>query len=643
MKKIYYYLLTTLLVSIVTVSCEKFLKEERYTDVGYDYLTTKIGMESAVTGVYYTMRWNCNMENYFLLTEMGGDLGWDGNDGNNKPAFNEYTNAMNSANTIITQFWNNNYNGINRANSALLYLPQVKDMTDVLKAQRRAELLFLRAYYYFDLVQHFGAIPLVTKGNVSEILTDFKRDPVSDVYKQIISDLRAAYDVLPDVWQQTDRGRATKWAASHLLAEVYLTRISADANIRGGKTTDLDSAVFYAVNVINSGKFVLESNFSSIFDQNNQKLTKEIIWGVQYTKDVLFNERSSNGDKGGNQVHLYWVMEYQLKPGMIWDMVNEGPLKRIRPNPVLFMKLWDFKYDARIYKSFKWVYYSNNATSINKWAAKYYYINPLTNKEDLTDVIYTTPPALVGKPKFKLGDTAIYTIPKYYGGLPYYSTFKTQQPVLDNAQYRKMLIDIAKSPYTLIPMDKNDMKNFPTLSKHLDATRIDLNDRAGSREFYRMRLGETYLIAGEAYGRKGDWTNALYYINKIRTRAAYAEGEVKPSFVYQIYGGANNTTSTVNNMLITEADVHNPQFPSGAGFDPFIDWMLEERARELFGELSRWEDLVRTGTLYVRAKLYNPDAAPSIQEFHKLRPIPDTFIDRLLPKPERSEIQNPGY
>jgi len=641
MKKIYYYLLMTLLVSVATVSCDKFLEEERYTDVGYDYLKTKIGIESAINGVYYTMRWNCGMENYFVMVEMGGDMAWDGNDGANKPAFDNYSSAMNSANGIVSGFWTNSYSGINRANTALLFIPQVADMTDVLKAQRTAEMRFMRAYYYFDLVQHFGALPLVTKGNVSEILTDYQRAPVSDIYNQIITDLRAAYDVLPDVWQQTDRGRATKWAASHLLAKVYLTRISAETAIRGGKASDLDSAAYYAVQVINSTRFVLEPNFSSIFDQNNQKLTKEVIWDVQYTKDVLFNGRNASGSAGGNQVHQYWNMEYQTKPGMTWDMVNESPFKRVRPNPQMVTQLWDFKYDARVTKTFQWVYYSNWAASIPKWAANYKYLDPLTNKET-TEVIYTTPAPLVGQPKFRFADTAIYTIPLYYGSLPYYSSFKTSQPVLDGVKYRKMLVDIAKAPYTLIPMDRNNKLSFPTMSKHLDAQRIDLNDRAGSRNFVRMRLGETYLIAAEAYGRKGDWTNALLYLNTLRKRAGYAAGEVKPSYVYQIYGGANNTLSTANNMVVTQADVILPKFPSGAGFDPFVDWMLEERARELFGELNRWEDLVRTGTLYERAKLYNPDAT-GIQPFHKLRPLPDSFIDRLLPKPEKADIQNPGY
>src|SRR5690606_27451507 len=239
--------------------------------------------------------------------------------------------------------------------TALMYLDKVADMSDGEKAQRRAELLFLRAYYYFDLVQHFGAIPLVTIGNVSEVITDFKREPVSRVYEQIIADLRDAYEVLPDVWQQQDRGRATKWAAAHLLSEVYLTRVSYDLETRGGKASDLDSVIYYAEQVINSGQFVLEPNYSDIFDQDNQKNTREVIWDVQFTKDALFNEApASNYRIGGNQIHNYWIMEYQTKPGMLWDWQNSAPFKRVRPNPMIFSEsLWEGDIDSRLYKSFK--------------------------------------------------------------------------------------------------------------------------------------------------------------------------------------------------------------------------------------------------------------------------------------------------
>jgi hypothetical protein len=661
MKKIANYLFTVLIILAAT-SCDSYLKEERFTDVGYDYLNTKVGIEAAVTGVYQCMRWYAgsynqagnqtgafgttaagNMEAYFCLTEYGTDFTWEGTDGGNKDPFNKYLGSLNPQQDVINKFWNNNYKGITRANTALMFLPNVADMTADQKAQRAAELQFLRAYYYFDLVQQYGALPLVTKGNVTKVVTEFHRSPVDSVYKQIVTDLKAAYAVLPDVYQQSDRGRATKWSASHLLAKVYLTRISAEASIRGGKATDLDSAAFYSEAVINSGKFALEANFANVFEQNNQKVTKEIIWDVEYTKDALFSGAGASTSDGGNQLHLYWVTQYDVKPGMIRDQPNGRPFKRMRPNPKMITSLWDRKNDSRIYKTFKWTFYSNNPGTATKWAKQYYYINPATNAEDKTDVIYTTPAELVDKPKFKAGDTAIYISSKYYGGLSDYSSTNPKQTLLDKAKYRQMLIDIAKAPYLYIPVDKYDTNNFPAMLKWLDTQRPDINYQAGSRNFHRMRLAETYLIAAEAYGRKGDFTNALKYINVVRKRAAYADGETKPLQVYRIDGGANNTVSTANNMVATEAMVKNPVLPSGSGFDPFVDWMLEERGRELYGELNRWEDLVRTGTLVARAKLYNPDATANIQDYHKLRPIPSTYVDRLLPQLPLNEVQNPGY
>lgn len=656
MKKITYYILITVLFA--TTACENYLKEERYTDVGYDYLNTKVGMEAAVTGVYQAMRWYTgaynqssnstvggNMEAYFVLTQYGTDFAWEGTDGGNKDPFNKYLTSLNPTQDVINKFWNNNYKAITRANTALMYMPDVADMTDDQKKQRTAELKFLRAFYYFDLVQHYGALPIITSGNVTEVVTDFQRSPVADVYKQIISDLKAAIAVLPEVFQQSERGRATKGAASHLLAKVYLTRISAEAATRGGKSSDLDSAAFYAESVINSGKYALESNFANVFEQNNQKVTKEIIWDVEYTKDALFSGAGSSGSDGGNQLHLYWVTQYDVKPGMIRDITNGRPWKRLRPNPMIINGLWDKVDDSRLYKTFKWTFISNNATTAatNVWKKEYYYIDPSTNAEVKSDVIYTTPAELVGKPKFKPGDSAIYVSSKYYGALSYYSSTNQKQTMLDAAKYRQMLIDIAKAPYLYLPVDKYDTNNFPTLTKWLDDQRPDINYQAGSRNFHRMRLAETYLIAAEAYGRKGDWANALKYINVVRQRAAYASGEQKPAQVYKIDGGTNNTSSTADNMIVNQADINSPVFPSGAGFDTFVDWMLEERARELYGELNRWEDLARTGTLVARVKLYNPDGKPNIQDYHKLRPIPNTYTDRLLPAPSIDQMQNQGY
>jgi starch-binding outer membrane protein, SusD/RagB family len=75
--------------------------------------------------------------------------------------------------------------------------------------------------------------------------------------------------------------------------------------------------------------------------------------------------------------------------------------------------------------------------------------------------------------------------------------------------------------------------------------------------------------------------------------------------------------------------------------DVTVDFILDERSRELFGEWMRWNDLVRTKSLVRRIQTWNPEAAANIKEFHVLRPIPQSQIDRTVEGP--AFPQNPGY
>ena len=107
--------------------------------------------------------------------------------------------------------------------------------------------------------------------------TDYKRAPVADIYNQIISDLRFAEPLLPT--KPANGGKASRDAAAHLLAKVYLTRASAETDIRGMKPTDLDSCLYYAESVLpeNGGTHKLMSNYADLWDMKNQGNSEVIL------------------------------------------------------------------------------------------------------------------------------------------------------------------------------------------------------------------------------------------------------------------------------------------------------------------------------------------------------------------------------
>lgn len=120
-------------------------------------------------------------------------------------------------------------------------------------------------------------------------------------------------------------------------------------------------------------------------------------------------------------------------------------------------------------------------------------------------------------------------------------------------------------------------------------------------DIYAIRLAETYLLRAEAYLAKSDLTNAAADINVVRTRAQAS-----------------------------------PVVPS----DVNIDYVLDERARELLIEEPRRLTLSRLGLLYERVVKHNPVSEPTIKPFHNLFPIPQDVIDANT---NAVLEQNPGY
>ncbi|MEO8416850.1 MAG: RagB/SusD family nutrient uptake outer membrane protein, partial [Ginsengibacter sp.] len=363
----------------------------------------------------------------------------------------------------------------------------------------------------------------------------------------MIEDIEFAINNLPP--QQSDYGRATKPAAQNLLAKILLRRAYTDI----AQPNDFARAAILADSVIYNYDFKLLDNFADVFQQGPGEVNSEVIWSVQYTDNKLNN---GNNDptiefQYGNPLHLFFVMQYDILPGMKRDVENGRPYREIRPTLYGLDLFYNRSIDSRYNKTYQTVWYSNNEESIPKDGN--------------------------GNPKFTLGDTAIW------------------MPGTElNVTKRYMIIK--PSEYT--------ETRFPVLTKFLDKNRPNKTETAGSRDYIAYRLADTYLVASEALLGEGRTTDALDRLNAVRERAAY------PGFKSQ--------------MDYTDIN---------------IDTILNERGRELAGESTRFFDLTRTGKLVDRVRKYNPQAAPLIQDYHVLRPIPQSEINLVsTPFP-----QNPGY
>jgi hypothetical protein len=194
------------------------------------------------------------------------------------------------------------------------------------------------------------------------------------------------------------------------------------------------------------------------------------------------------------------------------------------------------------------------------------------------------------------GDTAVYWSHKILT-----STFKASK----STKYElKDINDLYKPDQSLV-----DVRNFIEMHKHNSTTdRSAIFEFRSKRDAFVIRIAEMYLIVGEAEMKLNHGTDAASYINILRTKRAVPGKE--------------------SLMQISASDLN-------------IDFILDERARELGGELLRWFDLKRTGKLLEYVRAYNPNAAANIQEKHLLRPIPQSNLDRITNKDEF--IQNTGW
>lgn len=211
---------------IFTISCDKeYLEvEPKGTSLEENYYTNEAEAYSALVAVYDAIgKQSRGFENMISLLNSGSDDHYTGggssSDGTQLQVFSNYTI---SESTVAPSYWNDFYQGIFRANTLLIKIPEI-DMPDATKSRFTAETKALRALYYFELVRLFKNIPLITSPlGADEYFSTLQADP-SDVYGQIETDLNEAISDLPiSIDVENEGGRLTRGAAKALLGKVYL-------------------------------------------------------------------------------------------------------------------------------------------------------------------------------------------------------------------------------------------------------------------------------------------------------------------------------------------------------------------------------------------------------------------------------------
>lgn len=540
--------------------------------------TTPDGFQTLINACYenqYT--WYGKMDGV-LMSEVGTDIWFPQQKDGYAKEFTKYENFNPTTGNPNKALWPLLYESLNLCNAGLDRIDDAGFTDEDIKHQKEGEIRFLRAFYLWHIVETWGGVYLPLH-ETKEVILTATRSPVEDFYNVIINDLKLAADYLP-IDQGDEYSRATKKAAMAMLARAYLSRAY--------YSTGTEAHEFFT-QARNTAKEIIDNqdelgvslwgNYADMWDPANNKQNREALYVVSNS----VNDPQLNYDLNANRLHMYFLTEYETKPGMSVSF-EYGYSKERRLMPTLFLlDLFDETIDLRYNVTFQEVWYANDSTKIPRWT-----------DDEITEL--GLDPSLSGKLKFDVGDTALYI---------------TKKSINENPKSLYITID-RDSVYNT--SGNNGIKlgrDYVPMIKYADPyTRTSPGSVPGYNDVIVMRLAEMYLIAAEAEFQLNNASEAAGYINVLRTRAAIKEP-------------VDHTAE----MQVSASDIS-------------LDFILDERARELCGEHLRWFDLKRTKKLLDRVEQHNPDIE-YLEEYHYLRPVPQTEIDLLQNGDEFG--QNEGY
>ncbi len=630
-------------LSTAMTSCNSVLDEQPRSNFDPSFFTTKSGIEGGLTSLYAHLRYFYGNGYYLNSLETGTDeYTWaQSADGNFKDADLSGVGQMVPTNSIAGGCWGAAFSNINTA-SGIIENGAAAGMDDALLA----EAYFFRAFDYFILVQTYGGVPLdlgagELKFNTSTIRTSV-RNTVPEVYtKCIFPDLEKALADLPDNPRLT--GTATKNLARLYLSKAYLTyawwlenpnniptypecsRDAGQASSYFQKAYDMAKA-----GIDNPGPYGLQPTF---YDVNvaTQDRNKEIMLYADHDEDEKFGNGGVGygwGSGGSPENFAYWMETWNYTEMIAKDPDGNDinpvqreavqglgrPWTRMAPVADAFIKggVWedevkgiDSRYDATFTLSYftNWDKAGNPAayvTGANGMQVKpgEIYFSWVPESED-ANINYTGADGKLG-----------------FGEMPGRADF-------------------------VVAVNHISRKKYPCNWK-IGIYRTDNAGSLGSkvnggspRPWNIAKFSEFYLIAAEAAAKLGKNEDAKAMVNVLRERAG-------------------KQTYCVNARAPFAAD-HSTEMLAATPATITIDFILDERSREYWGEGYRWFDLVRTQKWAERAGVYHIAGDgytdKDLQEFKRdipvgyyLRPIPQGQIDGMeMSEDEKAAYQNPAY
>jgi hypothetical protein len=260
-----------------------------------NFFETEQEILSSLASVYAGLR-NATTEQYYNISNISSDetiaptRGSDWFDNGRWLEIQRHTWTPVSPSGIddINNIWNHAFRGVARANLLLVALEE----KGVSLPEVVAELRTLRAFYYYQLLDMFGGVPIVTDAELGER----PKNTRAEVFQFVTDELVAAYADLPDNWPAANHGRMTKGAAAAILASTYLnagvfttetpsaTSYNSCTSVTVGSGNACDAAVAWADSIINSGQYSLATDWRSSFGPDNSA-SPENIFVVKFVNE----------------------------------------------------------------------------------------------------------------------------------------------------------------------------------------------------------------------------------------------------------------------------------------------------------------------------------------------------------------------